>query len=432
MTQMKRSTHVKKDHRQAFAAAVAAASMLLIPAVTSAQGAMAATVRTRQPINSCLRLKSVPSPLVSSPVGMELRKMQLELVEFRNRADSLDPSARERVKLVRQGVDSLVQVFSRGAPGEFNGGGAVIFQTRPGAELPAPIDRAMLEVMIREMQPRFREAVSGGTVTINLQSNARGSLGLTTSMDTYPTMPDLDRSFAYCEYPRVESVEPGSPADKVGLTSGDTLLAYNGRDLLAFDVHYPSLLVPGKQLRISFRRDGQIREAVPTVAARAAQERMLVVAQRACGESGTPFGCQAPMPAASGPGQRSQFVVSGASPVSSSMPRRAVQPFTFSSILSPTNVPGRASLGGADLMVVTDALQKNQSMAAGLLVLGARETLPAHTAGIREGDVIVAANGTPVRDINSLSNALAPTMSEHYATLQLSSSAGLRTVTMRW
>lgn len=415
-----------KDHKkQAFGAAVAAASMLLIPAVMSAQGVMAAATRSRPSENACLRLKStIPAPLATSREELELRKMQQQLTEFRSRAESLDPSAIQRVMMVRKEVDSLAQVFVRGAPGELGGSGTFIFRTRPGGDPPSAAERAELEMMIREMQPRVAEAVR---LTVNIQSTARGYLGLTTSMDTYPTMPDLNRSFAYCEYPRVETVEPGSPADKVGLTSGDTLLAYDGRDLLRYDVHYPSLLVPGRQLRISYRRDGQIREVVPTVSQRAAQDRVMIVAGRECGEPGSPFACETPLPAMAGP----RMPQGGASPVRSSIMLRSTPSQVFG-IFMPGSVPGEGTLGGAKLMAISEAMQKSQNMVPGLLVLGARETLQAYAAGIREGDVIVSANGSPVRDINSLATALQPTSSEHYATLQLSSSTGLRTVTLRW
>lgn len=420
---------MEKHNGRTLVTAIFAMALAASPMAASAQGVIMATrSRAVPPMNSCVRLKSLPSPLVDSPEGLEMLKMQRELGEVRDRliltkADTSDP-ALKRVIVARAGVDSMVRFFSTGAGPDANSGMFTV-HIRTSGSAPSPAERMVFESMIREMQPRVVDAVRGSQFmgTINVQSTAPGYLGVSTSTSTFPSVLDNTRSFGYCEYPRVETVDAGSPADKVGLSAGDTLLAYNRLDLLQYDVNYQSLLVPGKPLHIKFRRDGQVREVTPTIVPRGDAERVFVAARTSCADPSMRAECEAPQLVT---GRPFGFQAQGGALV----PARAR---TFATpILFPTAVPGQAILGGATLQVITEAFARNSGVVAGLMVMKAPEGLAAHLAGIREGDVIVAANGTPVRDINGFSNALAPRMSEHVAVLQLSSSAGLRTVTMRW
>jgi len=428
---MNRHGFVNTRIEQVLAAVVAATIIAAIPAAAWAQGVMvAARARTGPPMNSCVGLKSLPSPLVDTPEGLEMLKMQHELGIVRDRliltkADTSNP-ALKRVLVVRSGVDSLVRSFSSG------GDGSIVVQLRSNGTGPSPAERMVFESMIREMQPRVAEVVRGShtTTTINVQSTSPGYLGVSTSTSTFPSVLDNTRSFGYCEYPRVETVDAGSPAERVGLSAGDTLLAYNNRDLLQYDVNYQSLLRPGQPLRIKYRREGLVREVSPIIARRVESAMVFQPARTPCADPGMRAECEAPQlvtgfffPA---PSQAGSPLSVPSQPANSVM--RQVR---IPSILYPV-APGRAAFGGADLKVITEAGAKNAGIAAGLMVLDVRDNSFAYTAGLREGDVIVTANGTPVRDINGFSNALAPRIKEYIAVLQLSSSAGLRTVTMRW
>jgi membrane-associated protease RseP (regulator of RpoE activity) len=338
------------------------------------------------------------------------------------KSDTSDP-ALKRVLIVRSGLDSMLRSISGNSDGSFT------IQFRSSG-MPGSQDRMMFESMIRDMQPRVVEAVRGSNITgtINIQSNAPGYLGVSTTTSTFPSVLDYTRSFGYCDYPRVETVDAGSPAEKVGLSAGDTLLAYNKLDLLQYDVNYRSLLVPGKPLHIRFRRDGQIHEVSPIIVPRVDAEMVFKPAGTACADPSRRAECEAPQLV------NGYFMGSPArspSPMGFPAQSASARLVRIPSILYP-NAPGQALFGGATLKVVTEAFAKNSGMAAGLLVFDVRENSFAHTAGLREGDVIVSANGTPVRDINGFSNALAPRIREYTAVLQLSSSAGVRTVTMRW
>ena len=428
---MKQMTHrsFPKYRSAMLALTPLAAALMFAPAVASAQGVM--TVRATRagtaPMNSCVRLKFMPSPLVDSPEGLEVLKMQREISQTRefllSRSDTLNPALKQ-VMVVGMGVDSLVRFFVNGQEGPQ---GRVLVRSQINGEgeaqrqMLSQSERMLVESMIREIQPKFDEAVRGGFVTINVRSTAPGYLGVSTTTSTFPSVLEASRPFGYCEYPRVETVDPGSPAEKAGLSAGDTLLAYNNRDLLQFDVNYQSLLVPGRPLHIKFRRDGQVREVAPVIMRRETDAPQMQPARTSCTSPNMRAECEGP---------RLVMSISG-SPMPMSGGVAPARARLVPSILFPTG-PREAFFGGAELRVITEGFGKALGLTSGMLVLNSNEGSPAYLAGIREGDVIVSVNGTVVRDNNSLSNALSARMGDRTALLVLSNAAGQRTVNMRW
>src|ERR1700743_3288601 len=76
---------------------------------------------------------------------------------------------------------------------------------------------------------------------------------------TAPLARTVDRggiSVRHYAYPVVESVEPGSPAARAGITSGDTILAYDSVDVLHHDIALTQLLRPGTVVSVRIKRNG--------------------------------------------------------------------------------------------------------------------------------------------------------------------------------
>ena len=69
----------------------------------------------------------------------------------------------------------------------------------------------------------------------------------------------------YLEYPTVVEVDPNSPAAKVGVRFGDTLVAYDGLDLRRTEINLTRLLEPGRRVAVRLRRDGEMNELTITV-----------------------------------------------------------------------------------------------------------------------------------------------------------------------
>jgi S1-C subfamily serine protease len=88
-----------------------------------------------------------------------------------------------------------------------------------------------------------------------------GYLGvnLTTEIEVRDRIAAVQRSV-------ITSVEPGSPAQRAGLVSGDRLLSIGGRDARERLPELAGLLEPGRRIAVRVERDGMVRE-IPVVVA---------------------------------------------------------------------------------------------------------------------------------------------------------------------
>lgn len=344
------------------------------------------------------------------------------------RPDGLPPETRRQIIVLRSSVDSVARVYT--GTGETTAGGRLT-EALPrmvvGQRMePSEVERMMVTNRLRELQPqvaelaRMQEQTVVGSVTMQL--NTLGYVGLTASAGTFPMEVDPMKPFAYCEYPRVESVEPGSPADKAGLLAGDTLIAYNNRDLRAFDVNYPEIMIPGKPLVIKYRRDGVMRNASTVVARRPPEVRRFSGrVMGACTEAEALAGCQSQTVTVRG------LPFGPPTPGGNVVTMRAVRPV----LMSDGN--GGGVLLGATVRVIDDQLAQSLAVEAGVLVLEVPINNPAYDSGLRNGDLIVSANGTSVKDLQTLDRVLRVRQAERLADLQVSNKAtGSRKVTLRW
>ena len=81
-----------------------------------------------------------------------------------------------------------------------------------------------------------------------------------------PRVEDGQLIVRYFSYPRILSVDPSSPAQRAGIATNDTLLAYDGHDVRENDISLTRLLRPNARVRVRVLRDGRVHEFPVTVA----------------------------------------------------------------------------------------------------------------------------------------------------------------------
>jgi hypothetical protein len=213
----------------------------------------------------------------------------------------------------------------------------------------------------------------------------------------------------YFSYPEIVSVEPNSPAERVGISRGDHLLAYDGNDVRDREINLTKLLQPDRRVVVRVRRDGDERE-FPVVVAKAPprlmERRMLSVPDE---------------PAA---GLERMIVVPR-----NGLVRRAPAPRIM--ILGDMDA-GSMPIAGANLSEIHDeAFGHIFGVTTGVLVTEVFSD-PARGSGLRGGDVIQRADGQDVTRIAQLRRIVAAHDSDRSVELQIVRQKKARTLTLRW
>ncbi|HEU4632158.1 MAG TPA: PDZ domain-containing protein [Gemmatimonadaceae bacterium] len=193
------------------------------------------------------------------------------------------------------------------------------------------------------------------------------------------------------EYPKVVSVEPGSPAARAGLAAGDRLIAIAGTDLRrqAFDLR--AALQPGRVLPVRILRDGHVREVQVTITQRPATF-MPGVTVSSTFDTGARAGDQ---------GGRVRVPVAPgvtALPSGGVVVRRGAPAPEGSRLLSPSPVifyssPNVVTVAGAEVLRLSPELRATLEVPHGVLVVQVARSSPADRSGLRQGDVLLRANG---------------------------------------
>ena len=186
----------------------------------------------------------------------------------------------------------------------------------------------------------------------------------------------------FLDYPSVESVEPGSPAERGGIQGGDLILSMAGEDLRNREVIFSSLLRPGNRIPFKVRRGVETKMLMVTVQPR-------------------PDDFTTPCPwvdesiaAAFAPLQMSITITSNdgpatppTPPVTALAPMPPLPPMGFATSLS------TVVFAGAQLILMTGDLAEALGADRGLLVVTAGRGSPAEQSGLRTGDVLIKVDG---------------------------------------
>jgi serine protease Do len=355
--------------------------------------------------------------------------LSAQRTEVTTRRASGDDDALQ-IRQLRQSVDSLVRVFEAGEI-------SAAQRVRVGREI---------DELVARLRARRASAVRGGAdgpvvsplfpgdggdlgALVPRPAMARGWIGIVVSGAPTVLRVESDQTLLrYLTYPEIVSVDPSSPAQRAGLAPGDTLVAYDGRDVRDSEISMTRLLRPKATVRVRVRRDGRVRELPVVVADAPARIRTrrndeMRDAQRSWTTFGAPV--VAPMPGFPMPAPR---------PARAAVPSAPMLPRTPMTPLPPAFELGATGVAGAQLVTVSEGLERSLGLRSGVLVTSVPVGSPAGESGLREGDVIVRVDSQPVRTVLQVRQLVARAAEDgaRAVDLQVIRSRQRRTITLRW
>ena len=228
---------------------------------------------------------------------------------------------------------------------------------------------------------------------------------------------DAAGKMVFNDYPVIESIDPGSPAEKAGLQAGDILISINAQDFKRNPIPMNSLLQPGKRVVFRYRRDN------------VAKVSRLVVAQCPAGKCGrVQISLIGPdmsrMQRVQTEGLLRRAAAGGRVPLPI---RVAVPPFDVFGTGTPS-----IAIAGAEMTQLNEGLRELVNVKGdGIFVVNVTVPSIAGDAGLRSGDVIVRVEKQLVQNPGQLIQLMleAP---DNSLLLQVLRKQKEQNITLRW
>ena len=286
-----------------------------------------------------------------------------------------------------------------------------------------------LSSTIRALQQSLDESTRGGAVSVAVEAatagevarapmamarlpmRARGYLGVTFDGPSAEIARPGDYSVRFYKYPRIALVEPSSPAERAGVLEGDTLMSFNGTDVVENEISLSKLLVPEAKILMRVRRSGNNKELKVTVG----EPPEYYVRRRDAAA-------------------RAEVAVAPTPWIVGPAPTRVAQ-------AAPPAVPAEPAIfvwrdyegvGGARVETISEGLGNAIGVKEGVLVMRVRPGTPAAKAGLHDGDVIVRAGGQKIRTVAELLSLFSMGDPEEGVKLLIVRDRKEKDVTLRW
>lgn len=263
---------------------------------------------------------------------------------------------------------------------------------------------AMAQQGVEEARASLR-ALPEIAIALEAPYRTRGYLGVVFDGTSRDFSRGNERIVQFYNYPRIALVEPSSPAEKAGIQQGDTVLAFNGSDIREREISLTRLLIPNQKVMVRIRRDGSSRELKVIVG-----EAPSYVARR--------------VPAAAG--------ATPAPQIWQEPQRTAVGVTPEAPLAGPRMWVFQEGIAGARVETINEGLARTVGVSNGVLVIRAALGTPAHESGLRDGDIILSANGKPVQTVRELRGVLEREGDESGVKLVIVRERRQRDVTLRW
>ena len=256
----------------------------------------------------------------------------------------------------------------------------------------------------REAESRQREAIRGWVGVV-----------YTTSIGE----PDRTGAMVFRDYPVIESIEPNSPAEKAGLTAGDTIIAMNAQDLKKTPLPMAAMIQPGRRVVFRYKRNDAVRDVTVTVAPRPVGNDAKYVI--------TMFGREpeAGVDRATTEMMRTMRANPEMRPRLPS-PMAALPPLAFGF------GPRSLAVAGAEITALNTGLKALVGLSSpGIFVVNVALGTPASESGLKPADVILKADSSTVGDPGDLIRVLRESNGTSIR-LRIFRNKKPQTITLRW
>jgi C-terminal processing protease CtpA/Prc len=263
-----------------------------------------------------------------------------------------------------------------------------------------------------------------------------GWLGITfQSKFVMDVRPDGVQQTHFYGYPAIESVEPGSPADKGGMRRGDVLLTFAGRDLQDAALVFQEVLKPGARLPMRLRRGLETKTMTITI------EPKPVDFQPTCAWEDDVLASELrPVPRVrvlrppvivGGRGQGYRYETRSGEPARVII-RSGEDSSGNGAMFFFTNPSSTTDWAGAQFAPLNSGLAGVTGVDRGVFVVDVALRSPAALSGLRGGDVITSAEGQPVNTPTELRRVMERFAEIRELKLQVIRLKRPETITLKW